>query len=336
MDKLIIITPLLSSLIVFLLYIPFINILYALKFKLNPDQKKKDIFGKSTSIFNKLHGHKGGTPIGGGILIVIYMLIFNFSVAKLYDLPLLTNILLCFFLFGLIGFYDDFTKIFEKTKTTFGLRVRHKFLIQTVVALVVSYFFIVNTSSEPLTIIPNLIIISSVAVKFALLFLSILFFTNAFNITDGLDGLSAGSLILSLIPLALVSYFTQNLPSGFFITSLIGSLVAYLYFNVPPARIFMGDTGALAFGSTFALLCFINNVFYLLPFLGFLYIIEGLSSLIQWTSKKYRNKKVFNIAPFHHHLESLGWDESKVTMRLWLLQAFFSLIGLTIYLFINI
>jgi phospho-N-acetylmuramoyl-pentapeptide-transferase len=163
--------------------------------------------------------------------------------------------------------------------------------------------------------------------------LAIVFMSNAFNIIDGIDGLSSGSLLITLIPLTvLVMNTTNNLSDLVLIFILVGAGLAYLYFNIKPARLFMGDTGALALGSIIAVLTLTTGTLYLLPVFGAVYFVDALSSLVQWASKYFFNgKKIFKIAPIHHHFEAIGWEDTKVVFRFWLAHVFCSLLALGLY-----
>jgi phospho-N-acetylmuramoyl-pentapeptide-transferase len=156
------------------------------------------------------------------------------------------------------------------------------------------------------------------------------FLLNAYNITDGVDGLSGGTLAIALIGILILASFRANENVLIFSSLLLGAIVAYLYFNIHPARLLMGDTGSLAFGSVLFLMLLILDFAYLIPILGFIYIIEALSSLIQWLSRKYLKKRVFDAAPLHYHFENRGWSQPKVTMRAYILQTVLLLITLSL------
>ena len=157
--------------------------------------------------------------------------------------------------------------------------------------------------------------------------LVITFFANAFNITDGMDGLAGGLFLIALC--ALGFYALNNKDILIVVFTLFGAVLAFLYFNVSPARLFMGDTGALAFGAVLAVISLIAGVSIPLFVIGAVFVAEGLSSLIQVGSFIFRNgKRVFRIAPLHHHFEALGWEEDKVVMRFWLAGIACALFGL--------
>jgi phospho-N-acetylmuramoyl-pentapeptide-transferase len=155
-------------------------------------------------------------------------------------------------------------------------------------------------------------------------------FANAVNITDGLDGLASGVLMFALASFWVVARSIIDVPTSLFIAVWLGGLVAFLYFNIYPARIFLGDTGALSFGATFAVVGLILGKTFSLPIVGGVFVVEILSSLLQLMSKKYRKKKLFPVAPVHLWLQMKGWEEPKIVMRLWIFSILFALIGLMI------
>ncbi|MFC1751210.1 hypothetical protein ACFL2V_20700, partial [Pseudomonadota bacterium] len=243
--------------------VPFINSLYFIKFQ-RRKQKTLDAFGKRTPIFDKFHKHKVGTPVGGGLLVItIVTLLFFilFPVIKYLgvyvstDYPLkdeLNVIFFTFISFGLLGLYDDIMKMFHIEKTKFfGLRMRHKFAIQWVLAIIIAFMLYFNLKIDILNIpFLGVLHLGPLFVPFAAFV--IVAFTNAVNVTDGLDGLSGGILLISLFAFWFLSASILDTPLSIFIALWLGALIAFLYFNVYPARIFLGDVGALSFGATFA------------------------------------------------------------------------------------
>jgi len=153
---------------------------------------------------------------------------------------------------------------------------------------------------------------------------------NAVNVTDGLDGLAAGLLIIAFGAFGVVAYIHGLYVLTAFCGVIAGAIAAFLWHNVPPAIFFMGDTGSLALGGTLAVMAFMIDQVLILPIIGMVFVLEMLSVIIQLTSKKFFKRKVFKSAPFHHHLEAMGWGESKVTMRLWIIGVFFALLGVII------
>jgi len=331
-----------SFILNFTLLVPFIDFLYKLKFQ-RAHQETKDAFNKPTPIFDKFNRHKKGTPVGGGILILVTTAIVFFVFIFLYWLlqkKILTNypsiaseikiIMFTFISFGALGLLDDLNKIFFwKKDQFFGLRMRHKAIIEAILALIVSYWLFSDLKIQimhvPFFGVFNLGYFYMVFSAFV-----IMAFSNAVNITDGLDGLATGILTFALIGFWVISRSILDVPTSLFIAAWLGGLLAFLYFNIYPARIIMGDTGALAFGATFAVIGLILGKAFALPIMGGVFIIEIGSSLIQLLGKKFLKRKIFKVAPFHLFLQNNGWEEPKVVMRLWLISIIFVIFGLMI------
>ncbi|MBI3620549.1 phospho-N-acetylmuramoyl-pentapeptide-transferase, partial [Candidatus Roizmanbacteria bacterium] len=155
-------------------------------------------------------------------------------------------------------------------------------------------------------------------------------FANAVNITDGLDGLATGVLMFALVSFWAVARSILDVPTSLFIASWFGGLIAFLYFNVFPARIFLGDTGALSFGATFAVVGLVLGKAFALPIIGGVFVIEIFSSLVQLAGKKLLHRKIFPVAPFHLLLQYRGWEEPKIVMRLWIMSILFAVFGLMV------
>ncbi len=326
----------------FFLIVPYINILYKLKLQ-RRDQQTKDAFNKPTPIFDKLHNHKQGIPVGGGILIVLSTIILYAVFLVIFLLirkPFLANypafgsevkiILFTFVGFAVLGLYDDFSKMFQWQKTHFfGLRLRHKLVLEILLATVAAYWLFVELKIDimhiPFVGVYNL---DLWYIPFAAFI--IVAFSNAVNITDGLDGLATGVLLFALTAFWAIARSIIDMPTALFIAVWLGGLAAFLYFNIYPARIMLGDTGALAFGATFAVVGLVLGKAFALPIIGGVFVIEIATSLIQLVSKKFRKKKVFSVAPLHLYLQHRGWEEPKVVMRLWLLGILFAILGLMI------
>lgn len=331
-----------SFFINFILIIPFIDFLYRVKFQ-RAHQKTKDIFNKPTPIFDRFNVHKKGTPVGGGILIlatttfVFFLFIFLYWFFRqkiLTNYPSIASeikiILFTFISFGFLGLFDDLNKIFLWSKTQFfGLRVRHKFIIELILSVIVSYWLFSELKIEIMHV-PFFGVFDLGYLYIPTATFIILAFANAINITDGLDGLASGILTFSLIGFWVVSRTILDVPSSLFIAAWLGGLLAFLYFNIWPARIIMGDTGALSFGATFAVIGLILGKAFALPIMGGVFVIEIGSSLIQLFAKKFLKKKIFPVAPFHLWLQLRGWEEPKIVMRLWLVSIIFVIFGLMI------
>lgn len=311
-----------------ILIVPFINLLYKLRFQ-RGQQRTRDAFGKLTPIFNRFHSAKAGTPVGGGLLVIIVVAILfsivfplirfvGVPITEVYPLRDEVNILFFTFIaFGLLGLYDDFMKFFGVDKKFFGLRLRHKFVIQWILALIVAFLLYVNLKIDILNIpFVGVFKLGWWYVPFAAF--TIVAFTNAFNITDGLDGLATGLLMISLFGFWVISASILDTPLSVFLTLWLGSLIAFLYFNVYPARIFLGDVGALAFGATLAVVGLLLGKILALVVIGGLFVIEITSSLLQLTYKRFYGRKLFPVAPAHLWLQHIGWEEPKIVTRAWL------------------
>jgi len=330
----------LSFVVTSALIIPFINLLYKWRFQ-RAEQQTIDAFGKRTPIFDSFHGHKAGVPVGGGALIIavttlLFLVLipllesFGITITSVYadKTAEIVIILLTFLSFGLLGLYDDVKKFFRFSQTGFfGLRIKHKFIIELIIATFISlliysylginfiYLPFIGTLTLGVWMVPFMV-------------LTIVSFANAINITDGLDGLASGSLMISLFGLWFLSATILDVPLSLFIALWLGSLISFLYFNVFPARIFMGDVGSLSFGATLAVVGILLGKIPALVVIGFIFVLEVSSSLLQLTSKKWRKKKLFPVSPVHLWLQSIGWEEPKIVQRAWLVQIMLTIFGL--------
>lgn len=322
-----------------ILVIPFINFLYKLRF-LRRQQATRDFLGWRTKIFDRFHKHKAGTPVGGGLLIIavvslLYALIFplisyfGVFISKAYPFKEEINILFFTFIsFGLLGLYDDIKKFFGFQKSGFfGLRLRHKFLIQWLLAFTIGILLYWNLGINFIHI-PFFGVIKLGIWYVPLSAFIIVAFANAFNITDGLDGLASGLLTICLFALWILASQTLDTPLSIFIALWIGTLLAFLYFNVYPARIFLGDVGALSFGATLAVVGLLIGKTMALLVIGGLFVFEVGSSLLQIIWKKFFKRRLFSVAPFHLWLQNRGWEEPKIVFRAWLAGIILAIFGL--------
>lgn len=260
----------------------------------------------------KAHMKKQGTPTIGGLIFIISTFIVTILYSVFYVKTLKNDaviILLIFLAFGFVGFLDDYLKI--RRKKNLGLRAYQKMILLMLITFVI-YVFSKDTLGTNLYI-PIL----NVNINLYYLYLPFLFVyftgvTNAVNLTDGLDGLATTVTIIVLIFLFLISFVFGKVDIGIFAFILIGSLMAFLIFNVNPARVFMGDTGSLALGGAVASISFLLGIEVVLILAGIIYVIEALSVIIQVVVYKFTRKRVFKMAPIHHHFEHLGWSENKI------------------------
>jgi phospho-N-acetylmuramoyl-pentapeptide-transferase len=307
------------------------------------------------------HKKKAGTPTMGGVLIVL-----STSVPVLLWADL-TNAFVLIALFALIGFsvigfIDDFAKVAKKQNL--GLTSKRKFLLQVLVSMMVGVGLLeLSTHSAYSTQLivpflkkfhPDLVIHSllSSGHLWSLAFLPFLLFvtivitgsSNAVNLTDGLDGLAIGCTVIAAGALTVLTYVSSNarwstyldiqyIPRvgelTVFCGALVGASLGFLWYNAHPAEVFMGDVGSLSLGGTLGVIAVIIKQEILLFFIGGVFVIEALSVILQVGSFKLRGKRVFRMAPIHHHFELLGWSESKVIVRFWILALVFALFALT-------
>ncbi len=322
-----------------ILVVPFINLLYKLKFQ-RQQQTTLDFQNKRTPIFDKFHSQKSGTPVGGGLLIIFAVSILFLSLFPLLSFSKifissnyninheLFIIFFTFFGFGLLGLYDDVLKFFGFKKTGFfGLRMKYKLGLQLVVALIISLYIKINMGMD-FIYIPFLGAVRLGYLAVPLYTTIIVSFANFFNITDGLDGLSCGLLMISLFAFWFLSSQTLDTPISMFLALWIGSLIAFLYFNVYPARIWLGDVGSMSFGATITVIAILLGKLIPLVIVGSPFIVEGLSSALQIISKLYFKKKLFPAAPIHLTLQKIGWEEPKIVSRAWLAGIILAVFGL--------
>ncbi|MDR0463080.1 MAG: hypothetical protein LBG64_02580 [Pseudomonadales bacterium] len=313
-----------------ILSVPFIHLLYKLNFK-RAAQKTIDAFGRRTPVFDKFHSGKVGTPVGGGILVIVVVTVlfaFTLPVLNMIGIQVYSNhgniqteigvLFFTFIAFGILGLYDDIKKFFGWKKTKFfGLRMSIKLLLQIILAVIIACLLHFNLGISILNV-PFIATFDLGLMYIPFATFVIVAFANAVNITDGLDGLAAGVLLFSLLGLWFLSAQVLDLPLSIFIGLWIGSLIAFLYFNIFPARIFMGDVGSLSFGATFAVVGLLLGKPFALAIIGFIFVLEIFTSLVQLLSKKFLKRKAFSVAPFHLYLQKKGWEEPKIVMRFWL------------------
>lgn len=322
-----------------ILFIPFIKLLYHLRLQ-RLRQVTRDMFNKRTPLFDKFHAHKAGTPVGGGLLIIILtsallpvmlLLMYYFwqPITSVYTLANEVKVILFTFIsFGLLGLLDDTKKTFAWAKNDFfGLRLRHKLVLEVVIATIVGFWLVHDLRIE-IFHVPLLGVFHMGWWYVPFSVFVIIAFANAFNITDGLDGLSSGVLVIALFAFWFLSASILDSVLSVFLALWIGGVLAFLYFNVLPSRIFLGDVGALSFGATLAVVALILGKVPALIIIGAMFVLEVTSSLIQLVSKSLTGKKVFSAAPLHLWLQVKGWPESKIVMRFWVLSIVFAMFGL--------
>ena len=288
------------------------------------------------------HMSKSGTPTMGGLLILSSLFISTIFWANLENKYIL-YLIFTTISFALIGFLDDYKKLKSKN----GMPARNKIMLQLIVAGIIAYtmFTFMETAQEQQLIIPFFkdVIIDLGIFFIPFVMLVIISTSNAVNLTDGLDGLAIMPVVLVSGALGIFAYLSGNInfseyllipyikDSGeitIFIGALVGSGLGFLWFNSYPAQVFMGDVGALSLGAAVGLIAIIVRQEIVLIIMGGIFVIEALSVIIQVLSFKYRKKRVFLMAPFHHHFEQKGWAEPKVVVRFWIISFILILIGL--------
>jgi len=320
----------LSAFITTILLVPFIDFLYRMKMQRNK-QVTRDPFNNKTPIFDKFNSWKVGTPVGGGILIVAVVTLLSLWAYGILGISVnpwvLSTLLIACIGFGLLGFIDDVKKITHNTGAFPGLRFRHKFIMQWVLAGIIASIFYFQLGGTFIFIRGiGLAELGFLFIPFAAFV--IVAFANAANITDGLDGLATGLFLICLTAFLSISALQIDSSLSIFVAILMGSVAAFLYFNIYKARIWLGDVGSLALGATLAVIGLLSGKTLALAVIGGVFVLEAASSLIQMLSKRFLNRKIFPVAPLHLWMQLRGWEEPKVVMRAWILGFFFAIIGL--------
>lgn len=287
--------------------------------------------GGSASVYQKLHAakHRQNIPTMAGV-------VFIFSISFV---TLLTNLdrgetwlpLAGMIGSGFIGLVDDFINIRGRVGGIAGMRAKLKFALHSLVALAGGWWFYSKLDVSSVNLGFTHLEIGALVI---LLFWFVVIATaNAVNITDGLDGLAGGLLVSSFTAYALIAAFQEKYYLAGFCISVVGALLSYTWFNIYPARFFMGDVGAFALGTALGIIALQTNTIYVLPVIGAVYVAETGSVIVNRASKWLRKgKKVFKSSPIHHHFEASGWPETKVTMRFWILGQVSGVLGLILYL----
>jgi phospho-N-acetylmuramoyl-pentapeptide-transferase len=311
----------------------------------------KHKFGKqlreetNAPVFYELHKRKAGTPTGAGVVIwgtVIGMAAVFAIFNKIFDgfwwhslnfidraetyLPLVA-----LFLTGMLGLLDDWFGVLKiGGGSGGGLKVRHKSILYIIAALIGAWWFYFRLHWDAINIpfFGNF----TIGWWYIPIFIFIVF-ASAFsaNETDGLDGLLGGVSLFAFVALTTVAFVLHRYDLAVLGGAMAGALLAFLWNNIYPAKFMMGDTGSMSLGITIGVIAMLTNTTLLLPFFMVIPVIESASVIIQVLSKKLRGKKVFRSAPIHHHFEAIGWVESQVTIRFWIISAIFSSLGLVLF-----
>ncbi|OHB19579.1 MAG: phospho-N-acetylmuramoyl-pentapeptide-transferase [Parcubacteria group bacterium RIFCSPHIGHO2_01_FULL_47_10b] len=325
------------SFIVAMLLTPFVtNLLY--RYKLGK-QIQKD-----APVFQKLHQKKSGTPTMGGVLIwgttLIVSLVF-WGLASLFDsndffnnLNFLTRsetlLPLGVLVFSaIVGLADDLMGVLKLGPRGDGIEIKIKLLLYALIAIGGAWWFYAKLDWD-LFYVP-FVGAFNIGVWYIPVFIFVIVATSfSTNETDGLDGLAGGVLLVAFSALTGIALLQGRYNLAAFCSVIIGALLAFLWFNVHPARFFMGDTGSMSLGVTLGVIAMLTNSALLLPFIGFILVLESGSVILQTISKKIFKRKIFISTPIHHHFEAIGWPETKITMRFWIIAAVCAIIGLSL------
>ena len=287
---------------------------------------------------------KSGTPTMGGLIIILGIFLGTFLWADLKNTYVLTVIFVSLSL-GLLGFIDDLLKI--KKKNSRGLKSKYKLLGQIIISLIAIYI-LSEYSEHPFLNNLYFPFFKNIIYPMGFFFIPFALFvivgaSNAVNLTDGLDGLATVPVMLVALSYTLISYivgntifaeylkipYVQNVGElSIFCGAIFGSCLGFLWYNAPPAKIFMGDTGSLSLGGSLAVVAIIVKHEIVLAIIGGLFVLETISVIIQVASFKLTGKRVFMMAPIHHHFEKKGWPESTVVIRFWIIAIILALVGL--------
>ncbi len=316
-----------TFLIAFLATPIFTDFLY--RNKIGKKIRTADYEGKRTPIFSRMHKGKENTPTMGGLLIwgttALVTLVANFSRSGTL-LPLFTLVSS-----GVIGGIDDLMNVFGIGFDRGGMRFRTKLFFYSLVAAVGAIWFAFKLE----WISRGLFFPGFGEVVLGYWYIPVFIFVLVFvafsaNQTDGLDGLAGGVFAFAFGAYTFICMLKGNYSLAIFCATLTGAILAFLWFNVYPARFFMGDTGAMSLGMTLGVIAFLTNTVYALPLVGFILFLEAITTIIQIVSKKLFKRKVFLVAPIHHHFEASGWPETKVTMRFWIITAITAVLGIAL------
>ena len=282
------------------------------------------------------HLIKQGTPTMGGVVMLLGLASALVVVARPNFAT--ATVLLLVSAVAAIGLYDDWQKISNRRNE--GLSARYKALLLMLAVVVADIMALRYVGVTQNVILPgldrNLVLgpgVIGVALFSVLVLLVIVGATNAVNLTDGLDGLAAGAGAIALLAYTAIAFLERQYDLAVVCGAMVGAIIGFLWFNSHPAEVFMGDTGSLAIGGVLAVAAVLTKTEMLLPVIGGIFVIETLSVMIQVVFFKLTGKRVFKMAPIHHHFEFMGWEENKVVVRFWIIQAVFASAGFVLYYF---
>ena len=342
-------TGLLAFILAFSIVPLWTHLLY--KYKFGIKIKKNDVNGQKLTFVSQLHAHKSGTPTMGGVIIwasiAILVLASHFIfpwIAKLLDIDFIARLdffsraqvwlpLFALVLAGILGLFDDVMSVkgWGNNKGG-GMRFAMRFGWLILIAAVGAWWFYYKLGWDRIHV-PAVGDFTIGFLYIPLFIFIILFAAISSNETDGLDGLNGGVLLMAFSSFATIAFMQNKIDLAAFCCAVAGTLLAFLWFNIPPARFFMGDTGAVSLGSTLGVVAMLTNSILVLFIIVFIYVLESGSVVVQLASKRLFKKKVFLAAPLHHHFEAKGWPESKVVMRAWIFTMMTALMGVVIEIF---
>jgi len=343
MDTFIIIKIFFLAALAFIVTILWTPLLTHFMYKYNWGKKIRT--AENAPIMSQLHNHKAGTPTMGGLLVWVTTLVLailfyflaqwtgwelfnklNFLTRSQTLLPLGALVAS-----ALVGLFDDVLNIRGIGPKGGGLQLRYKLLIYTAIALIGSFWFFFKLDWDLMRV--PFVGDFQIGWWYIPIFIFIIVATSfSVNETDGLDGLAGGLLGISFAAFGVIAFTQGRYDLATFCGVIVGALLAFLWFNIGPARFFMGDTGSMSLGVTLGIIAMLTNSILILPVIGFLFVLESLSVIIQVCSKKIFKRKVFLSAPIHHHFEALGWPETKIVMRFWLIATVMAFLGVILVL----
>jgi phospho-N-acetylmuramoyl-pentapeptide-transferase len=339
-------TGLLAFILAFIVTPVWTKILY--KYKIGTKIKERSVDGKELKFINKLHAGKAGTPTMGGLIIWFSVLILIFAshylfpiIAKWLDVNFVARLdflsrrqtwlpLSVLIAGGILGLFDDFMSVrgWGSNKGG-GMRFAKRFWWLILISAAGAWWFYGKLGWDSIHV--PAVGDFSIGWWYVPVFMLVIMITAiSSNETDGLDGLNGGVLLMAFSSFAVISFVHNKVDLASFCAAISGALLAFLWFNIYPARFFMGDTGAMALGTTLGVVAMLTNSALVLFMIVFIYLLESGSVAIQLFSKKFFHRKIFLAAPIHHHFEAKGWPEPKVTMRAWIFTALTALIGVII------
>lgn len=303
----------------------------AYRFKFWKRQRQTSTTGEALTVFTKLHANKfkRNIPTMAGIIFVAAIAVVTFFLNLDRSetwLPLAALVG-----GGVVGLLDDIINIRGVGKGVAGLRSSFKFTMITVIGVVLGWYFYTKLGVDTI----HMPFLGDIALGWLIIPLfafAVVAAGNAVNISDGLDGLAGGLVAIAYGSFGVIALLQGNPMIAGFCFTVVGALLSYLWFNIYPARFFMGDVGSFALGTSLGVVAMLTDTLFLLPVIGFVFVLEAGSSLIQIFSKKVFKRKIFLSAPIHHHLEAIGWPETKVTMRFWVIAAVMSFTGVMLAL----